>query len=45
MHQWTKKHGKRYYGYKDRIGADRNHKLIRRYAETYAPVQDSQEFD
>ena len=32
--RWTKKHGQNFYGYKNHIGVDRKHKLIRRYAET-----------
>jgi len=42
---WTKKNGKSYYGYKNHIGIDRKHKLIRRYAETDASVHDSQKLD
>jgi IS5 family transposase len=43
--RWTKKHGKSYYGYKNHIGVDRKHKLIRRYAESDASVHDSQKLD
>ena len=43
--RWTKKHGKSYYGYKNHINIDREHKLIRRYAVTDASVHDSQVFD
>jgi transposase, IS5 family len=43
--RWTKKHGKSYYGYKNHIGVDRKHKLIRRFAETDASVHDSQKLD
>src|SRR5262249_50765889 len=43
--RWTKKHGKSYYGYKNHIGVDRKHKLIRRYAETDASVHDSQKLE
>jgi len=43
--RWTKKNGKSYYGYKNHIGIDRKHKLIRRYAETDASVHDSQKLD
>ena len=39
--RWTKKHDKSFYGYKNHIGIDRAHKLIRRYAETDASVHDS----
>jgi IS5 family transposase len=40
--RWTKKHDKSFYGYKNHIGIDRAHKLIRRYAETDASVHDRQ---
>ena len=40
--RWTKKHGKRHYGYKNHVGIDRKHKLIRRYRVTDASVHDSQ---
>lgn len=43
--RWTKKHGQSFYGYKNHIGIDRQHKLIRRYAETDASVHDSQKLD
>lgn len=43
--RWTKKHGKSYYGYKNHINIDKEHKLIRRYAVTSASVHDSQVFD
>jgi len=43
--RWTKKHDKSFYGYKNHIGIDRTHKLIRRYAETDASVHDSQKLD
>jgi IS5 family transposase len=43
--RWTKKHGKSFYGYKNHIGVDRTHKLIRRYAPTDASVHDSQKLD
>lgn len=43
--RWTKKHGQSFYGYKNHIGVDRKHKLIRRYAETDASVHDSQKLD
>src|SRR5678816_4043484 len=32
--RWTKKNDKSFYGYKNHIGIDRKHKLIRRYTET-----------
>ena len=40
--RWTKKGGKSYFGYKDHIGIDAKHGLIRRYAVTDASVHDSQ---
>ena len=43
--RWTKKHGKSYYGYKNHINIDKEHKLIRRYGVTDASVHDSQVFD
>ena len=43
--RWTKKHDQSFYGYKNHIGIDRTHKLIRRYAETDASVHDSQKLD
>ena len=43
--RWTKKHGRSYYGYKNHIGIDRRHKLIRRYRVTDAARHDSQELD
>ena len=43
--RWTKKHGKSYFGYKNHIGVDRKHKLIRRYADSDASVHDSQKLD
>ena len=43
--RWTKKHGKSHYGYKNHIGIDRRHKLIRRYRVTDAAVHDSQVLD
>jgi len=43
--RWTKKHERSFYGYKNHIGIDRMHKLIRRYAETDASVHDSQKLD
>ena len=39
---WTKKGDKSYFGYKDHIGIDAEHGLIRRYAVTDASVHDSQ---
>ena len=43
--RWTKKHGKRHYGYKNHVTIDRRHKLIRRYRVTDAAVHDSQVVD
>ena len=43
--RWTKKHGRSYYGYKNHIGVDRKHKLIRRQTTTDASVHDSQKLD
>ena len=43
--QWTKKHGKNYYGYKNHINIDVKHKLIRSYAVTPASVHDSKIFE
>jgi IS5 family transposase len=43
--RWTKKHGKTYYGYKNHINIDMEHKLIRRYAVTDVSVHDGQVFD
>ena len=43
--RWTKKHGKSYYGYKNHISVDAEHKLIRKYVATPANVHDSQAFD
>jgi len=43
--RWTKKHGKSYYGYKNHISIDAEHKLIREYLATPANMHDSQAFD
>ena len=43
--RWTKKHGRSHFGYKNHIGIDRRHKLVRRYAVSTAAVHDSQKFD
>jgi IS5 family transposase len=40
--RWTKKGGKSYFGYKDHMGIDAKHGLIRRYTVTNASVHDSQ---
>ena len=43
--RWTKKHGRSYDGYKNHIGMDRRHKLVRRYTVTDAARHDSPELD
>jgi IS5 family transposase len=43
--RWTKKHGKSYFGYKNHVGIDKTHKLIRTWDVTDASVHDSQKFD
>ncbi|QQO56058.1 MAG: IS5 family transposase [Thiohalocapsa sp. PB-PSB1] len=43
--RWTKKHGKSYFGYKNHIDVDAEHKLIRDDETTAANVHDSQVFD
>jgi transposase, IS5 family len=43
--RWTKKHGRGYYGYKNHVGIDRRHKLVRRYTVTDAARHDSQELE
>lgn len=43
--RWTQKNGKNYYGYKNHIGIDVKHKLIRAYDVTSASVHDSQCFE
>ena len=43
--RWTKKHGKSYYGYKNHVGIDKTHKLIRKWDTTDASVHDSQKID
>jgi IS5 family transposase len=42
--RWTKKGGKSYFGYKNHIGIDAEHRLIRRYVVTDAAVHDLQVF-
>ena len=39
--RWTKKHGKSFYGYKNHIGVDKLHKIIRKWAATDASPHDS----
>ncbi|WP_099828267.1 IS5 family transposase [Oceaniglobus indicus] len=43
--RWTKKHGKSYYGYKNHVNVDRQHKLVRRYHVSDAAQHDSQAVD
>ena len=40
--RWTKKHGKSFFGYKNHLSVDAEHKLVRRYKVTPANVHDSQ---
>ncbi|MFC1680204.1 transposase [Pseudomonadota bacterium] len=40
--RWTKKHNRSYYGYKNHVDIDNQHKLIRRYNATDASLHDSQ---
>ena len=42
--RWTKKHERKYYGYKNHISVDRERKLIRQWSATSASVHDSQVF-
>ena len=43
--RWTKKHGKSYYGYKNHVNVDRQHKLVRRYHVSKAELHDNQAVD
>jgi IS5 family transposase len=43
--RWTKKGNKSYYGYKDHVNVDVEHKMIREYEVTPANVHDSQVFE
>ena len=43
--RWTKKHDRNYFGYKNHISMDRQHKLVRRYSVTDAARHDSVELD
>jgi transposase, IS5 family len=43
--RWTKKHGQSFYGYKNHIGVDKLHKIIRKWAATDASPHDSQNLD
>lgn len=42
--RWTKKNGQSYYGYKNHVSVDNEHKLVRDYSVTPADVHDSQIF-
>lgn len=43
--RWTKKHGRSYFGYKNHVNVDRQHKFVRRYTVSDASVHDSQKLD
>ena len=43
--RWTKKHGLSFYGYKNHIGVDKLHKIIRKWTATDASPHDSQKLD
>ena len=43
--RWTKKRGQNYFGYKDHVNVDVEHKLIRKYTVTPANVHDSVELE
>lgn len=43
--RWTKKNEKSFYGYKNHVGVDKAHKLIRKWDATDAAVHDSQKLD
>lgn len=43
--RWTKKHGKSFFGYKNHVGIDKAHKLVRTFDVTDASVHDSQKLD
>jgi transposase, IS5 family len=42
--RWTKKHGKSFYGYKNHIGVDKSHKIIRKWDAT-SSVHDGQKLE
>ncbi|WP_153242624.1 transposase, partial [Frateuria defendens] len=42
---WTKKHGRSYFGYKNHVNADVEHGFIRAFAVTPASVHDSQRIE
>src|SRR5260370_190577 len=43
--RWTKKNDESFYGYKNHVGVDKAHKLIRKWDATDAAVHDSQKLD
>src|SRR6266700_495634 len=43
--RWTKKNDASFYGYKNHLGVDKAHKLIRKWGATDASVHDSQKLD
>jgi IS5 family transposase len=43
--RWTQKRGQNYYGYKDHVCVDAEHKMIRRFTVTPAHVHDSVELE
>src|ERR1700730_10016813 len=44
--RWTtKRHERSYFGYKNHIGVDRQHKFVRRYVVSDASVHDNQKFE
>src|SRR5436190_5910787 len=43
--RWTKKNDESFYGYKNHLGVDKAHKLIRKWGATDASVHDSQKLD
>ncbi len=43
--RWTKKGGQSFYGYKNHVGVDKTHKLIRKWDATDASPHDSQKLD
>src|SRR5262249_38516856 len=43
--RWTKRNDESFYGYKNHLGADKAHKLIRKWDATRAAVHDSQKLE
>jgi len=43
--RWAKKHGRSYFGYKNHVGIDKAHKIIRKWDVSDAAVHDSQKLD